>query len=180
MRVDPYLRELVQTDVWLEGQCRAIVAAGQELAAAVGEVNHRMEQAMAGALGRRQRITDSHLRRAETACETLLEVRRAVQNCLFDCEHELRELREREVGPAELLLEGDRLIGQYRFYRRRARVLDGLLAYLPAVHSYATLCLDQLRSIRDGGAVALPLTVPDCGFAQVALEQLGEPAAGER
>ncbi|HEU4752430.1 MAG TPA: hypothetical protein VFU47_04905 [Armatimonadota bacterium] len=174
MRFDGPSAAKVQTDNWLITQCRSIEAAGTRLTEVVGEANSRVEQERAGELGRRQRVTESQLREAEAACAALHETQVAVQNALFDCEHELRALREREISPAELLIDGERLILQYRFFRRRARILDGLLAYLPLVNSHAVSCLEGLRALKDGGMLDVPLTVPDCGFALVALDQLDQ------
>jgi hypothetical protein len=174
MRVDSHHRSTPGADEWLEGLCRQVEDAGTELANAVGQVNLRLEQEQNGSLGRRQRITDAQLKRVETACAALHEVQVSIQNALFDCEHELRELRERDVSAIELLIDGERLIRQYRFLRRRARVIDGLLAYLPMVSSSAMSCLEVLRRARDGQDVSAPFTVPDCTFALVALEQLRE------
>lgn len=168
----------VPHDEWLESLCETIQSTGRALAETVGEVNRRMEDAQSGHLGRRQPLTETQLRTVEEACQTLRQVQRWVQNALFDCEHEIRELREREVSPAELLIDGDRLIGQYRFLRRRARIIDGLLAYLPGVNSHAALCLDHLRRVPNGDTWSDPLTVPDCAFALAALEQLREEAGG--
>lgn len=141
---------------------------------AVAEVNERTAQAEEGQLGRRQRITEVHLRQAESAVRTLVEVQGAIQNALFDCERDLRDLRERELSPAELLVDGERLILQYRFLRRRARVLDGLLAYLPLVSASASHCAEHLRLLKGGGEMSGRFRVPDCGFAQAALEDLQE------
>lgn len=176
MRIEP---AVVLLDDWLESHCRQILQAGDELAAVVGEINERTEQAGTGQLGRRRRITETHLRSVEAACRSLHDVQVAVQNALFDCEHELRDLRERRVSPAELLVDGERLICRYRFLRRRARVIDGLLAYLPVVTNHAGACLDHLHRLHEGDDLEGPLRVPDCGFAQAALEELqeDEPAA---
>lgn len=172
MRFDPH--PPAHNDDWLESQCRRVEAAGQELAEVVEGVNARTEHAVQGALGRRQRITETQLRQAEAAWRSLHDVQLSIQDALFDCEHELRALRERELSPAELLIDGERLIRQYRFLRRRARVIDGLLAYLPAVGTHAAACVDHLRRLRDGAEAALLLAAPDCGFALVAMEELGE------
>jgi prefoldin subunit 5 len=172
MRVDPRATRPVARDDWLEAQCRAIEDAGKEMAQIVGQINARTAQSNNGELGRRKRITESQVRALEEAVQTLHEIQRSIQNALFDCEHELRELRERDVDPAELLIDGERLIRQYRFLRRRARIIDALLAYLPAAEGYAAGCLDRLKALKDGGELAEPLKVPDCGFALVALDQL--------
>jgi hypothetical protein len=161
----------VPPDEWLEATCRRIAAAGREMAQAVGQVNHRLTQARNGSIGRRRLVTDQQFRNVQNACDTLRRTRGAVQNVLFDCEHELRELRERDVSPAELLIDGERLLRQYRFLRRRARVIDGLLAYLPAVIHHAGACLDSLRRLDPDRVPPNELTVPDCGFALVALEE---------
>ena len=174
MRIDPRSGQPPQTDDWLAAQCRRIDAAGRELASAVGEVNQRMAQSQSGELGRRRLITESHLKQVEAACKTFHDVQLAVQSTLFDCEHELRDLRERDVDPVELLVDGERLIRQYRFLRRRARVIDGLLAYLPAVSAHAASCLEHLHHLRDGGPAGGPIAVADCSFALVALDDLGE------
>jgi len=176
MRIDPV--RVAQTDDWLETHCRLIERAGQELAATVGEINQRTDQAEAGDLGRRRRITETQLHAAELACRTLHDVQVSIQNALFDCEHELRDLRERELSPAELLVDGERLIRHYRFLRRRARVIDGLLAYLPIVTSHAGVCLEHLQRLHEGAELNGQLRVPDCGFALVALEQLEEEGVG--
>lgn len=175
MRIEPL--SAVQRDDWLEGQCRRVENAGQELAQVVGQINLRTEQAHSGSLGRRRRITDTQMRRVDSAYRVLHDVMVAIQNALFDCEHELRSLRERELSPAELLVEGERLIRQYRFLRRRARVIDGLLAYLPMVTHDAGVCREHLRQLQVGADLPGPLRVPDCTFALVALEQLREEEA---
>lgn len=176
MRIEP---ALVEADAWLEGLCRQILEAGEQLTTTVGEINERTEQAGTGLLGRRRRITEVHLRAVGGSCKSLHDVQVAVQDALFDCEHELRALREREVSPAELLVDGERLICQYRFLRRRARVIDGLLAYLPVVTSHAVVCLEHLHRLHEGDDLNGALRVPDCGFALAALEELqdDEPAA---
>jgi hypothetical protein len=168
------LRKSPESDEWLAAQCRLLTSAGQALASAIGDVNDRMEQAGAGNLGKRQKVTESQFRRAAEAFRTLRAVHMDVQNALFDAEHELRELREREVSPAELLMDGERLIRYYRFLRRRARVLDGMLAYLPLVRAHAEKLLQQLKLLQEGETEIIHLSVPDCGFALVALEQLEE------
>lgn len=168
------LRKSPESDEWLAAQCRVLAAAGQSLAATISEVNSRMEHLQNGNLGRKQRVTDSQLRRVDAACATIRTAQRDVQNALFDAEHELRELREREVSPAELLVDGERLIRYYRFLRRRARVIDGMLAYLPLVRSHADTLLQQLRLLQAGEIEMAHFSVPDCGFALVALEQLQE------
>ena len=104
-----------------------LAGAGRSLAEVLAEVNERIERARDGVYG--CHVSESQLFQAEVACRTIHDVQVAVQNGLFDCEHELRELREREVSPAELLVDGERLIRQYRFLRRRARIIDGLLGY---------------------------------------------------
>ena len=172
MRVDYHAP--ARTDEWLEAQCRAIVDAGRALNQVVSQVNARTEAALVGQLGRRQRATELQLREAEEACRTLHDIQVAVQNTLFDCEHELRDLRERDVNPAELLIDGERLIRQYRFLRRRARIIDGLLAYLPAACTQSNACLEYLRSIRNGGNGISLLAIPDCSFALVALDEARE------
>ena len=174
MRMDPGSLNGIRHDDWLEAQCRRIETAGRALSLTVGEINQRTEQALSGGLGRRRRITEAQLRQAEEAYRTLHDVQIDVQNALFDCEHELRELRERDVNPAELLVDGERLIHQYRFLRRRARLLDGLLAYLPGVCSHASTCVEHLQHMHDGVIVERLLTVPDWSFALVALEALSE------
>ena len=176
MRLEPLLDRQISQDDWLEGQCRIVEAAGLELALAVGEANERIEQSRNGTLGRRQYVTEANLRRSAHACAALHDVQVAIQNALFDCEHELRELRERDMSPAELLVDGHRLLRQYRFTRRRARVIDALLAYLPVVQHHAGICHDHLRRLRDGEPIEVEgaMTVPDCGFALVALEALQE------
>lgn len=181
MRVDPHHGEGIGSDDWLEGQCRALQAAGRELAMVVGQINERLEQERTGRLGRRRVVTETHLRQVEAACRIFHDVQISIQNGLFDCEHELRALREREVSPAELLVDGERLIRQYRFLRRRARVMDGLLAYLPGVSSYAAACLDVVHHLHEEHEIEEipgPLMVPDCGFALVALEELRDDSPG--
>jgi hypothetical protein len=165
-------------DTWLEHQLRLVEAAGRELAKTVGQVNVRTLQARAGGLGRRRRITEGQLRTAESASLRLREVQANIQNALFDCEHELRSLREREVSPAELLIDGERLISQYRFLRRRARVIDGLMAYLPSLSVHARACVEHLRRLHNGEEIGGQLLAPDCGFAVAALEELEEEDPG--
>jgi hypothetical protein len=179
MRPESPFSITVRTDDWLEAQCRLITMAGTELASAVGEVNQRMEQARGGSLGRRQLITETQIRHAEEARKRLHSVQLEIQDALFDCEHELRSLRERDVSPAELLIDGERLIGQYRFLKRRARVIDGLLAYLPAVCHHTASCIDWLKRLRRGEvAVNGEIAIPDCGFALVAVEALHDEDGG--
>lgn len=170
------LGTMVGLDDWLETRCREVEAAGSDLALVVGEVNHRLEQARDGHLSRRRVVTEVHLGQAETVCRVLHDVQVSIQNALFDCEHEMRELREREVSQMELLIDGERLVRQYRFLRRRARVIDGLLAYLPAVCAAAQTCMEHLRKLADGGILEQAILVPDCGFALVAIDQLQEGA----
>jgi len=177
MRIESSKPVNVETDAWLENRCLVIESAGRSLAVAVGQVNQRTQAAASGDLGRRRRITDSLLHRAETACRTLRQAETEIQNTLFDCERELRSLWEREVSPVELLVDGERLIRHYRFLRRRARILDGLLAYLPVVARHADTCLECLRRIQHGDEEQGVLVVPDCGFALIALEQLREESA---
>jgi hypothetical protein len=174
MRSDALSARSVEADAWLESQCRAIESAGKQLAEVVDAINERLDLERSGSTGRSTRLNDTQLRQAEAACEALHAALVSVQDQLFDCEHELRELRERDVSPAELLIEGDRLIRQYRFLRRRARILDGLLAFLPVVNAHAAGCLDALRLLQGGALVDTPLISPDCGFALVALDQLEE------
>jgi hypothetical protein len=161
-----------QHDAWLERRCLIVEAAGRHLASAVGQANERLAQS--NQTTRKKAITEAQLRQVESACKILHDLQVEVQNALFDCEHELRELRERDVSPAELLIDGERLIGRYRFLRRRARILDGLLAYLPMVSSHASACLEALRMVKRGGRMDSNITVPDCAFALVALDQLRE------
>lgn len=177
MRIESAREIPVPRDEWLEAQCRRIEAAGKELARVVGQINLRTEQARAGTLGRRSRVTESCLRRVEAVYRTFHTVQVEIQNALFDCEHELRELREREVNPAELLIDGERLINRYRFLRRRARVIDGLLAYLPVVTHRTAACLEHLKRIRHGSDGWIRLTAPDCAFAAAALEELNDDSA---
>jgi hypothetical protein len=174
MQTEPYPADGIPHDEWLEAQCRQIDAAGHALAAAVGPVNERARHGPPGEPGRRPRVTEAQLRETEEAWKALHDAQVAVQNALFDCEHEMRALREREISPVELLVDGDRLIIQYRFLRRRARILDGLLAFLPAVSAHAHGCLERLQKLREGGTLEGRLLAPDCGFALVALEQLRE------
>ena len=165
-------------DEWLESQCRRVEAAGKELAVAVGQVNARLQHGAASQAARQSRPPESRIRQAEAACKTLHETQAEIQNALFDCEHELRELRERDVSPVELMVDGENLIRRYRFLRRRARVLDGMLAFVPAGTAHADACVEHLRRLRSGeetvSQLAGPLVVPDCGFALVAIEQLHE------
>lgn len=162
----------VPSDAWLEAQCRAIVQAGKELTRCVGQVNQRLDESKNGELGRKRLITETHLRQAEEAHLALHDVQVAVQNALFDCEHEIRALRERDVDPAELLIDGERLIAQYRFLRRRARIIDGLLAYLPSACHHTATCIEWLRQLREGALAQEDLAVPDVAFASAALDQL--------
>ena len=165
----------VQTDDWLEEQCRKIGIWGERLSEIIGEVNQCAANGRpARRPARRQHITEEQLRQVEEACAALHEVQLAIQNILFDCEHELRELRERDISPVELLVDGERLILRYRFLRRRARVVDGLLAFLPTVNALAGSCLETVRRLRSGAVLRGPLAVPDCGFALVALDELHE------
>jgi len=172
MRPESPFTPRVQPDNWLEGQCRQIVAAGTDLADCVGLVNERLDAARAGELGRKRIITEAHVRKAADAHRHLRRVQSEVQNALFDCEHEIRLLRERDVSPGELLVDGERLIGHYRFLRRRARVIDGLLAYLPSVNQYSATCIDWLRHLREGVPAQDEIAVPDCSFALAALDEL--------
>lgn len=168
-------------DDWLAAQCQRIDAAGRDMAFTVGEVNQRIEEALVSASSMPS-VTEDAVRRARECASTIHEIQLAIQNALFDCEHEIRELREREVSPAELLVDGERLINRYRFIRRRARVIDGMLAFLPLVTSHMTACVDNLRQMSEEEAipVAGPLIVPDCEFAIVALEALREEEAAAR
>ena len=118
MPSDPLRAVPVPSDDWLEGVCRSVEAAGRSLEGILEDVNVRTEEAQAGRLGRRHRITDEHLRQAETACDALRDALASVQTVLFDCEQEMRTLQEREVSVAELLIDGESLISQYRFLRR--------------------------------------------------------------
>lgn len=176
MRPESPFSTTVQDDAWLEAQCEAICASGRELARCVGQVNERLEQARQGELGRKQLVTDSLIRDAQESLVQMHDVQVSVQNALFDCEHEIRALRERDVSPAELLIDGERLIRQYRFLRRRARVIDGLLAYLPAVCQHTATCIEWLRQIQQGELALAQdeIAVPDCSFALVAKDQLKE------
>jgi hypothetical protein len=174
MRPESPFSVTVQDDAWLEAQCRAIVQAGKELTRCVAQVNQRLQDARNGELGRKQLLTETHLRAAQDVLSSLHEIQVSIQNALFDCEHEIRSLRERDVSPAELLVDGERLISQYRFLRRRARVIDGLLAYLPGVHQHTATCIEWLRQLREGARAEDEIAVPDCGFALVALDQLKE------
>lgn len=172
MRPESPFAVTVPSDSWLEAQCRAVVQAGKELTRCVGQVNQRLDEAKNGGLGRKRLITETHLRQAQEAYRTLHDIQLSVQNALFDCEHEIRILRERDVNPAELLIDGERLIGQYRFLRRRARVIDGLLAYLPAACQHTATCIDWLQQLREGAQAQEDLSVPDVAFALAALDQL--------
>jgi hypothetical protein len=163
-----------RTDEWLVAQCRTILENGRELALTVGEINDRTELARAGTLGRKPRISEHQLHAVEASCKALHDLQVAIQNALFDTEYELRDLREREVSPAELLVEGEEIIRHYRFLRRRARIIDALLAYLPAVNALAQMCRDHLKRLHQGIELNELLVVPDCSFAAVALDQLDE------
>lgn len=174
MMRDPTGFGTAQEDEWLAARCRMIHQTGRELALTVGEVNDRTEQARAGTLGRRPRVAEVQLDAAEGCHRTLRSLQNDLQNTLFDTEYELRELRERELSPAELLIEGEYLIRRYRLLRRRARIIDGLLAYLPSVCTLVGICVEHLRRLYDGAELAELLVVPDCTFAMVALEQLAE------
>lgn len=185
MQLEPPHDSTPVTDDWLAVQCQRIDAAGRDLALAVGELNERieaaLEQTMANAPVSPQ-IPESCVQRARECAAIIHQIQLDVQNALFDCEHEIRELREREVSPAELLVDGERLINHYRFLRRRARVIDGLLAYLPEVTAHMNACAEHLRQLREQDTIELaaPLLVPDCGFAIVALEALREEEAAQR
>ena len=172
MRPESPFAVTVQDDNWLEAQCRTILQAGRELTRCVGQVNLRLDEAKSGDLGRKRLITESTLRQAREAHRTLHDVQLSIQNALFDCEHEIRALRERDVSPAELLIDGERLISQYRFFRRRARVIDGLLAYLPGATQYTAVCVDWLRQLQGGARAQEELSVPDTDFALAAIDQL--------
>ncbi len=175
MSAEPIIQSNQSPDEWLEAQCRQIEAAGKELVAVAEEINYRVGRIADGEpVAGDQIVTEELTRRMETACEMLRNLKITIQEAVFDCEHEMRELREREVSPAELLIDGDRLIRQYRFLRRRGRIMDGLLAYLPIVtQSTRTIC-DQLYQLQEGAILEGPLIVPDCSFALVALEQLSD------
>jgi hypothetical protein len=162
-------------------QCQRIEAAGRDMAMTVGEVNERIEEALANTT-QAPAVSEDAVRRARECANVVHEIQLAIQNALFDCEHEIRELREREVSPAELLVDGERLINRYRFVRRRARVIDGMLAFLPLVTSHMTACVENLRQMSEDEAapVAGPLLAPDCEFAIVALEALREEEAAAR
>jgi|SRR5688500_18932241 len=172
MRPESPFAITVQDDNWLEAQCRTIVQAGRELTRCVGQVNQRLEEAKNGGLGRKRLITEATMRQAQEAQRTLHDVQVSIQNALFDCEHEIRALRERDVSPAELLIDGERLIGQYRFLRRRARVIDGLLAYLPGATQHSATCIHWLGQLQEGALAEDELAVPDCDFALAAIDQL--------
>ena len=60
------------------------------------------------------------------------------------------------------------------FLRRRARISDRLLSYLPDAKAQALACADHLRALREGGALGVPLLAPDCAFAAAALDELQE------
>ncbi|MCC2673015.1 MAG: hypothetical protein K0Q72_5487 [Armatimonadetes bacterium] len=181
MQLEPPHDPTPASDDWLANQCHRIDAAGRELALAVGELNERIEATLEDAAGH-PRISEGCLQRARECATVIHQVQGEIQNALFDCEHEIRELRERVVSPAELLVDGERLINHYRFLRRRARVIDGLLAYLPNVTAHMRACVEHLRQMREEEHVELaaPLLVPDCAFAIVALEELREEEAAQR
>ncbi len=162
----------VTRDEWLEQQCRLLHTAGCTLAAAVEAVNARGEDARSGALGRRRAVTLDHLREVEGGCKLLQRLQQAIQDAIYDSEQEMRELRERELTPADLLVEGDGLIQRYRFLRRRNRILDGLRAELPRATLHALHCLYLLRRLREGDAFEDPLRAPGCDFALAALDEL--------
>jgi len=175
MASDPISSKVPKDDEWLEAQCRRLEATGNDLADTIGEINSRLE----GELGRRgrrssvrQRVQPEEIQKAQEACGIFREIQNAVQDALFDTEHELRELRERDVSPAELLIDGEGLVRQYRFLRRRARVLDGLLAYLPSVGDHALVCVEKLRRLEEHDLRYDPIMVPDTGFALIAIEHL--------
>ena len=171
MSIGPQRSSALATDDWLEAQCHSIASAGKELAITVGQINRQIEAVVGEQV--REVISESYLRETTAVGKTLHEVQLAVQNALFDCEHEIRALREREISPAELLIDGERLIQRYRFLRRRARIIDGLLAYLPAVTAHIHHCVENLRRLRDSGDYeGGTFAVPDCAFALVALDQL--------
>lgn len=172
MRISP-ARD-VRKDDWLEAKCRLIERAGSDLRKTVGEINDRLDCLTDGGLGRRRLITEGHLRTIGQSYDTLHQVLVDVQDALFDTETEIRDLQERDVDPAELLVDGERLIRHYRFLRRRARVIDGLLAFLPLVASSARSCLDHVKQLREGGQLIAPMVVPDCTFALAALDELAE------
>lgn len=182
MQLEPPHESFPQSDDWLAAQCQRIEATGHELALAVGEINERIEEALQKDTLHRPTISENCLTRARECATVLHAIQVEVQNVLFDCEHEIRDLREREVSPAELLIDGERLIRHYRFLRRRARMIDALLAYLPDVCSDTHLCVEHLRQIHaeEGIAVAGPLTVPDCSFAVMTLEALREEEEMQR
>jgi len=181
MQLEPPHESFPQSDDWLAAQCQRIEAAGRDLALAVGEINERIEEALLKET-RRPSIPENCLQRARECAVLLHGIQVEVQNALFDCEHEIRDLREREVSPAELLIDGERLIQHYRFLRRRARLIDALLAYLPDVCSDTHLCVEHLRQMHEEEdiAVAGPLTVPDCSFAVMTLEALREEEESQR
>ena len=124
------------------------------------------------------RPSHAHPRLLQAATDLLADLRRHDHRLLLsacDTAHlapGVAAWLERDVSPAELLVDGERLIRQYRFLRRRARILDGLLAYLPSVTTHASGCLDCLARLRHGEELSGTIVVPDCGFALVALEQL--------
>jgi len=148
------------------------------MAMTVGEINLRIDEALSNGT-QLPDVSEDAVRRARECAGIIHEVQLSIQNALFDCEHEIRELREREVSPAELLVDGERLINRYRFIRRRARVIDGMLSFLPLVTSHMSACVENLRQMCEGDAlpIAGPLVVPDCEFAIVALEALREEEA---
>lgn len=175
MSLDPLTGAEATRDEWLESLCRQIEGAGQELEAVANEINYRAGRLADGEPVEGDRIvTEDLTRRMEAAAETLRGLKVTIQEAVFDCEHEMRELRERELSPVELLIDGDRLIRRYRFLRRRGRVIDGLLAYLPPVALAARNCCEHLYQLQSGAVLNGPLIVPDCAFALFALEQLDE------
>lgn len=159
-------------DVWLEDVCGRLVTAATAFSAVIEDVNQRTDVAASGELGRRRRITEVLLRRAEEAATDLSQIQRGIQNALFDCEIELRELRERDLSPADLLEQGAYLLSHYRLIRRRARVLDGILGFLPGANRDVAFALALLRRLRKGLVVTGPLGTPDWGFALAAQEEI--------
>lgn len=177
MASDLFSTDNPEHDEWLEAQCKRLEAAGNELANTVGAINHRLEGDIGKARRRnsgRPRVEPGEILKAQEVCSIFKEIQQGVQDALFDAEYDMRELRDRDVNPAQLLIEGNDLLRRYRFLRRRARICDSLLAYLPHVEESAHVCLDKLKLLEDSEMRFEPITVPDCGFALIAIEELQE------
>ncbi|MBM3459042.1 MAG: hypothetical protein FJX77_10995 [Armatimonadetes bacterium] len=172
MRVTSLPSARIAPDDWLERQCRQLHDVGCALTGTLEQVNQRCEAARAGQLGRRQPVTLEQLREVEGNCQSLRRLQRTIQEALYDTEQEIRELRERDLTPADLIVEAEYLIVRYRFLRRRNRVLVGLHDELPRAALQALHCLHRLRRLREGDREATLFYPPGCEFALAALEQL--------